>query len=99
VDFFLCCLQGISLIYDLIEMYGLRVIQAYMGYIQTNAELAVREMLKEFGSRVAHRVCASDFMDDGSEIKLAIQIDAQDGSAVFDFRLVSACLHIFPRSI
>jgi 5-oxoprolinase (ATP-hydrolysing) len=35
----------------LIDAYGLDVVQAYMGYIQENAEIAVREMLKEIGTK------------------------------------------------
>ena len=39
--------KGIRLVSDLIEEYGLDVVQAYMKYIQENAEVAVREMLKK----------------------------------------------------
>ncbi|KAF2318170.1 hypothetical protein GH714_002035 [Hevea brasiliensis] len=38
--------RGISLIKELIEQYGLDTVQAYMTYVQLNAEAAVREMLK-----------------------------------------------------
>lgn len=31
---------------ELIDQYSLEVVQAYMGHIQKNAELAVRDMLK-----------------------------------------------------
>uniref|UniRef100_A0A672PT71 5-oxoprolinase, ATP-hydrolysing n=1 Tax=Sinocyclocheilus grahami TaxID=75366 RepID=A0A672PT71_SINGR len=63
---------------------------AYMGYIQSNAELAVRDMLKKFTCRRRHEtgsleVEAEDQMDDGTQIRLKIQIDEQQGSAVFDF--------------
>ncbi len=40
--------KGIQLVSDLIREYSLPVVQAYMGYIQDNAEMAVREMLREF---------------------------------------------------
>ena len=36
---------------ELITAYGMDVVQAYMKYIQENAELAVREMLKEIASQ------------------------------------------------
>lgn len=39
-------LQGIQLVGELIDQYGLDVVQAYMTHIQKNAELAVRDMLK-----------------------------------------------------
>ncbi|KAI8432873.1 hypothetical protein MSG28_013799 [Choristoneura fumiferana] len=38
--------RGIQLVGELIGQYGLDVVQAYMGHIQKNAELAVRDMLK-----------------------------------------------------
>ncbi|XP_032466555.1 5-oxoprolinase isoform X2 [Phocoena sinus] len=79
--------KGIQLVGELIGQYGLDVVQAYMGHIQANAELAVRDMLRAFGtSRQARglplEVSAEDHMDDGSPIRLRVQIN---GSAVFDF--------------
>lgn len=38
--------KGIQLVSELIESYGLKVVQAYMDYIQKNAEVAVRDMVK-----------------------------------------------------
>lgn len=35
---------------------------------------------------------ATDFMDDGTEIKLALTIDRKDGSALFDFTGTGATL-------
>ncbi|KAI3970491.1 hypothetical protein MKX01_024138 [Papaver californicum] len=92
--------RGISLIKELIEQYGLDVVQAYMTHVQTNAEEAVREMLKSVASRVAstssnipkHLVMIEeeDFMDDGSVIHLKLTIDTQKGEAFFDFSGTSA---------
>jgi len=60
-----------------------------MLYIQANAELSVRSMLKALSLREklpeVGTITASDFMDDGSVINLALTIDRRDGSAVFDF--------------
>nr|KAF6395886.1 5-oxoprolinase, ATP-hydrolyzing [Molossus molossus] len=55
-----------------------------------NAELAVRDMLRAFGtSRQARglplEVSAEDHMDDGSPIRLRVHINLSQGSAVFDF--------------
>ncbi|XP_068721716.1 5-oxoprolinase-like isoform X1 [Montipora capricornis] len=82
--------KGIKLISGLIEEYSLPVVQAYMKYIQHNAEVAVREMLKEIATKTKERtgktiLFSEDFMDDGSRIKLTIFIDEEEGSAVFDF--------------
>ncbi len=82
--------KGITLVSALIDAYGLAVVQAYMGHIQKNAELAVRAMLKEIGQRAKEsrgksELLAVDFMDGGSPIKLRVDIDADKGEAVFDF--------------
>jgi len=82
-------LQGISLILDLIDVYGLEVVQAYMHHIQSNAEVAVRQMLKEFGLKFGKSVLHSeDYMDDGTKIELTVEIDTVLGNATFDFRYV-----------
>ncbi|XP_057214169.1 5-oxoprolinase isoform X1 [Triplophysa rosa] len=81
--------RGCQLVGELIDSYGLEVVQAYMGYIQSNAELAVRDMLKDFARRRQDtgslEVEAEDQMDDGTPIRLKVQINEQQGSAVFDF--------------
>ncbi|KAK1794456.1 hypothetical protein P4O66_011331 [Electrophorus voltai] len=82
--------RGSQLVGELIDSYGLTVVQAYMGYIQSNAELAVRDMLKDFAHHRQQQtgsleVEAEDHMDDGTPIKLRVQINEQEGSAVFDF--------------
>lgn len=82
--------KGIKLISSLIDEYSLPVVQAYMRHIQHNAEVAVREMLREIAVKTKERtgktiLFAEDFMDDGSRIKLTISIDETEGSAVFDF--------------
>lgn len=78
--------RGISLVQQLIVEYSLPVVQQYMFYIQQNAELAVRDLLKrivqEHGTTVLK---ASDKMDQGAVIQLTISIDKEEGTAVFDF--------------
>lgn len=78
--------KGINLISALIEDYGEEVVQFYMRNIQDNAELSVRNLLKDVNKRFEGRdLRAVDFMDDGSPIQLKITIDAEKGEAVFDF--------------
>lgn len=82
--------RGSQLVGELIDCYGLDVVQAYMGYIQSNAELAVRDMLRDFARRRRQQtgsldVESEDFMDDGTPIRLRVQINEEEGSAVFDF--------------
>jgi len=78
--------KGISLVTELIDFYGLDVVQAYMNYIQSNADLAVRHMLKKNCKFCPnHKLFAIDYMDSGSKIQLTIDINSQTGGAVFDF--------------
>ncbi|XP_076856985.1 5-oxoprolinase isoform X2 [Brachyhypopomus gauderio] len=78
--------RGCQLVGELIDSYGLDVVQAYMGYIQSNAELAVRDMLKHFAQLTGSvELEAEDHMDDGSPIRLRVKINEEEGSAVFDF--------------
>jgi len=78
--------KGINLISSLISDYGEDVVQFYMHNIQDNAELSVRNLLREVSSRFKGQdLSATDYMDDGSPIKLKITIDADKGEAVFDF--------------
>lgn len=81
--------KGIQLVSELIDSYGLHVVQAYMNYIQENAEVAVRDMLREIARKAKERtgqnvLTAEDRMDDGSPIRLKVTID-ENGSAVCDF--------------
>lgn len=49
---------------------------------QANAEVAVREMLKDFAAHWGTAVEAEDFMDDGTPIRLRVQVDPQEVSGV-----------------
>jgi len=91
--------RGITLINELIDECGLNQVQAYMNHVQDNAERAVRDMLKQAarnviadasrlgaqvnGERVTLR--AVDSMDDGSQVCLMLTLDAECGTADFDF--------------
>lgn len=78
--------QGINLIHGLIEEYTLPQVHKYMYAIQENAEHAVRTILKKMhASMPSTGLKATDYMDDGTPISLTIAIDAETGSAVFDF--------------
>lgn len=82
--------QGINLVQELIDVYGLDVVQAYMGHIQQNAELAVREMLRDIGRVTPNQpLCATEYLDDGSPIHLSVTVDTDTGSAICDFRSAS----------
>lgn len=91
--------KGSQLVNELIDAYGLQVVQAYMNHIQRNAEVAVQDMLKSIGKRIKQRTSktsahAVDYLDDGSVIKLHVDFDVESGKAVFDFRYVLKVLKI-----
>ena len=70
--------RGIDLLLEMVEHFtmektpGLQIVHAYMHHIQSNAEEAVRNMLRELSLREGlaevDTVEASDFLDDGSFI-------------------------------
>ncbi|EDX84576.1 Hydantoinase/oxoprolinase domain family protein [Synechococcus sp. PCC 7335] len=72
--------KGVQELQRMLEQYGLDTVQAYMGYVQDNAEAAVR--------RAIDRLSDGSFtyeMDSGDRIQVTIQIDKQDRSATIDF--------------
>ena len=81
--------KGIELVLEMVAHYSLPVVQAYMGHVQDAAEEAVRSRLRELsqskGLAPVGTLRATDFLDDGSPICLALTIDRASGSAVFDF--------------
>ncbi len=78
--------KGISLIEALIREYGEETVQFYMVSIQRNAEQCVRSLLRDVHARFGGRdLAATDYMDDGTPIRLRITIDPDRGEAVFDF--------------
>lgn len=77
--------KGIRLLGQLIADFGLEVVQLYMYGIQKNAEECVRELFKSVASKFGQELEAEDYIDDGTRIKLKINIDDKTGSAVFDF--------------
>ncbi|KAI8391805.1 Hydantoinase B/oxoprolinase-domain-containing protein [Radiomyces spectabilis] len=78
--------KGITLVKSLIQEYSLEVVQAYMMHIRRNAELAVRNLLKQVAlDRKGEDLVAVDYMDDGTPICLRVLINDKDGTATFDF--------------
>lgn len=56
-----------------------------MVHIRDNAELSVRNLLRDVARTRGTRLEAIDWMDDGTPIALKITLDAEAGSATFDF--------------
>ncbi|MGA7965924.1 MAG: hydantoinase B/oxoprolinase family protein [Gammaproteobacteria bacterium] len=66
---------------QLAEAYGLESVHAYMRHLADYAEEAVRRALKQLA---AHGRFEAP-LDDGSRIVVAVDVDRETGSAVFDF--------------
>lgn len=77
--------SGIRLLQQLVQENGLKKVEAYMHFIQHNAEMAVRTMLKRFAATHGTRAHAIDHMDDGTPIELTIDIDPLTGNSCFSF--------------
>lgn len=77
--------KGISLLTAMINEFSLPYVHKYMYAIQSTAEIAVRELMKEYYTKTGGEpLVAVDYMDDGTPIVLKITI-AADGFASFDF--------------
>lgn len=79
--------KGISLIHGLFEEYQRETVLFYMRAVKKTAEVAVRDLLRKTAGEYRGELplTAVDYMDDGSKICLSISIDAETGTAVFDF--------------
>ncbi|MBE9187619.1 hydantoinase B/oxoprolinase family protein, partial [Microcoleus sp. LEGE 07076] len=72
--------RGLAELLKMVKHYGLDTVQAYMGFVQDNAEESVR--------RVIEVLSDGEFtypMDSGGEIKVAITINKSARSAKIDF--------------
>lgn len=65
-----------------------------MFVFQSNAELAVRDMLREFAQRRRRQTSGSldveseDFMDDGTPIRLRVQINEEEVNSERSVRII-----------
>ena len=63
--------KGIQLIKAMVEEYGLKNVQEYMFHISENAELSVRNLLKDVVRRLGTNVLeAIDYLDDGTPVRI-----------------------------
>ncbi len=77
--------RGIAELKHLCTEHGLATVQAYMGYVQDNAEAQVREVIGGL-----HDGAFRYQMDDGSVIAVSVRIDRAAGGAIIDFAGTSA---------
>jgi len=80
--------RGVQELYKMVDQYGLETVQAYMKFVQANAEEAVRraiDLLRD-GS-------FSYEMDNGAKIKVKVTIARESRSATIDFTGTSGQLN------
>lgn len=52
-----------------VDDYGLETVQEYMYHIRSNAELSVRNLLKDVAKRAGTNILSAvDYLDDGSPV-------------------------------
>lgn len=74
------CTRGAELLVTVARDQGVDVVAAYMDHVIANAEESVRRLL----DRLEDGECSTQ-LDNGSQVKVAIRIDHNTRSAVFDF--------------
>ena len=74
------CEAGAATVRAMIALHGPATVSAYMGFVQANAEAAVRRAVSRLrdGSAVKR-------LDGGGEVRVAIRVDAAAGEAAIDF--------------
>ncbi|MFN6565987.1 hydantoinase B/oxoprolinase family protein [Dendronalium sp. ChiSLP03b] len=72
--------RGVQELLKMVEHYSLEAVQAYMGFVQDNAEESVRRVIE-----VLKDGSFSYGLDDGSIIQVTITIDRENRSAKIDF--------------
>ncbi len=72
--------QGVKELLNMVKQYGLDTVQAYMQFVQDNAELAVKNAIASLkDGEFSYK------MDNGAEIKVKITIDRDRNQAIIDF--------------
>ncbi|MBD1944586.1 hydantoinase B/oxoprolinase family protein [Coleofasciculus sp. FACHB-712] len=72
--------RGVQELHKMMEHYGLETVQAYMGFVQDNAEESVRRVIEVL--KDGSFTCP---LDNGSAIAVSITIDKSTRSAKIDF--------------
>ena len=73
--------KGVRELAALVEQFGLETVEAYMGYVRSNAAERVRRVIDRLKSG-----CFVQKMDSGAEIHVRIDIDSNARRATIDFQ-------------
>jgi len=83
---------GVRELQTMVKHYGIAMTNAYMGFVRDNAELAIRKAIAQLAQTWQndheHDANQHQFiypMDGGSQIQVAISLNAEAGSAKIDF--------------
>jgi 5-oxoprolinase (ATP-hydrolysing) len=79
--------KGVRELRQVIDHFGLDVVQAYMGHVQDNAEEAVRRVIPA----LRDGTCTYE-LDNGAVISVAVRVDTAARTAAIDFTDTSAVL-------
>ena len=79
--------QGVQELIKMVNQYGLNTVQAYMGYVQDNAEQSVRKAI----AQLSDGEFTYEF-DHGALIRVTITVDREQRSATIDFTGTSSQL-------
>ncbi|MDJ1167832.1 hydantoinase B/oxoprolinase family protein [Roseofilum sp. BLCC_M154] len=79
--------QGVQELIKMVNQYGLNTVQAYMGYVQDNAEQAVRTAI----AQLSNGEFTYEF-DHGAVIHVTLTVNQQERTATIDFTGTSAQL-------
>jgi 5-oxoprolinase (ATP-hydrolysing) len=79
------CEKGRAELLQMVRHFGLPTVRAYMGHVQDNAEESVRRVICALRDGELEHV-----MDSGAKIKVKVQVDRAQRSAVVDFTGSSA---------
>ena len=74
------CARGAARLAEAADLYGRKVIAAYMGHVQDSAEAAVRRCLARLsGGHIRYE------LDSGAAVEVRVEIDTAAGRALVDF--------------
>lgn len=77
--------RGVQELINMVEHSGLPTVQAYMGYVQDNAEVSVRRVISNLCRTSSQHLTHIYPMDDGCQIQVTITLDCNTRSAKIDF--------------
>ena len=80
--------RGVRELLKMVEQYGIETVQAYMQFVQDNAELAVKAAIASL-----HDGEFTYAMDNGAKVRVKVAIDKENARATIDFTGTSSQLN------